>query len=73
MQKGTGITKLAEAMLSVILALVGMSVTACELVTNSLATCALDVEVSTARSELTMSILMKFTSIGFHVHNGGRR
>ena len=73
MQKGTGITKLAEAMLSVILALVGMSVAACEIVTHSLGTCVLDVEVSTARSKLTMSILMKFTGVGFHVHKGGRR
>ena len=71
MQKGTGTIKLAVPKLSVILAVDEMSVAAGELVTHSLVADVLAVEVYTAISKLTMSILLKFTSIGFHVHKRG--
>ena len=70
MQIGTGDTKLAEAEHGLKPAFVGMSVETGELVTNFLETNILAVEPSTARAKLTMSILMKLTDIGFHVHRG---
>ena len=65
MQKRTGNTKLAVSKLSKILADVRMSGAAGELVTNSLGTDVLAGEVS------AMSILVKFTNIGFHVQMQG--
>ena len=49
-------------------AVVGMSVETGELVTNSLDTNILAVEVSTAGAKLTVSILMKLADNGVHVH-----
>ena len=71
MQKQTGNTKLAVSKLSMIPADVKMSVAAGEIFTNSLGTDVLAVEVSAAISKLAMSILVKFTNIGFHVQMQG--
>ena len=71
MQKQAGNTKLAVSKLRDILADIRMSVAAGELVTHSLGTDVLAVEFFAAISKLAMSILVKFTNVGFHVQMQG--
>ena len=67
MQEGTGITKLAVAKYGLILAVVGVSVVACDLVTHCLDTYVVAVDVYTARAKLAMFIFVKLADVGVHV------
>ena len=71
MQKPAGNTKLAVSKLRKIRADVRMSVAAGELVTNSLGKDILAAEVFAAISKLAMSILIKFTNVGFYFQMQG--
>ena len=58
---------MAETKSSVILAVVGMSRVAGDLVTHCLDTYVVAVDVSTARAKLAMSIFVKLADVGVHV------